>query len=97
MRSDKLLVAMINFLVPFILLYAFFVLADYINSGFFSLIYATILVVIAFLIYSTKFSDLKLSSLVSVKLVSWIGLVIAVTYLVIILLLLIDLMPEIVV
>jgi len=97
MRSDKLLVAMINFLVPFILLYAFFVLADYINSGFFSLIYATILVVIAFLIYSTKFSDLKLSSLVSVKLVSWIGLVIAVAYLVIILLLLIDLMPEIVV
>jgi hypothetical protein len=95
MRSDKLLVAMINFLVPFILLYAFFVLVDYINSGFFSLIYATILVVIAFLIYSTKFSDLKLSSFVSVKLVSWIGLLIAVTYLVIILLLLIDLMPEI--
>ncbi len=97
MRSDKLLVAMINFLVPFILLYAFFVLADYVNSGFFSLIYATILVVIAFLIYSTKFSDLKLSSLVSVKLVSWIGLLIAVTYLVVILLLLIDLMPKIVV
>ena len=88
---------MINFLVPFILLYAFFVLADYINSGFFSLIYTTILVVIAFLIYSTKFSDLKLSSLVSIKLVSWIGLLIAVTYLVVILLLLIDLMPEIVV
>jgi hypothetical protein len=97
MRSDKLLVAMINFLVPFILLYVLFVLADYVNSGFFSLIYATILVVIAFLIYSTKFSDLKLSSLVSVKLVSWIGLLIAVTYLVVILLLLIDLMPKIVV
>jgi hypothetical protein len=97
MRSDKLLVAMINFLVPFILLYAFFVLADYSNNGFFSLIYTTILVVIAFLIYSTKFVDLKLSSLVSVKLFSWVGLLIAIVYLVVILLLLIDLMPEIVV
>ena len=97
MRSDKLLVAMINFLVPFILLYAFVVLADYVNSGFFSLIYTTILVVIAFLIYSIKFADLKLSSLVSVKLISWVGLLIAIVYLSIILLLLIDLIPEIVI
>ena len=97
MRSDKLLVAMINFLVPFILLYAFVVLADYVNSGFFSLIYTTILVVIAFLIYSIKFADLKLSSIVSVKLISWVGLLIAIVYLSIILLLLIDLIPEIVI
>ncbi|MES2676838.1 MAG: hypothetical protein V4612_00790 [Pseudomonadota bacterium] len=95
MRSDKLLIAMINFLVPFILLYAFFVLADYVNSGFFSLIYATILLIISFLIYSTKFADLKLSSLVSIKIISWIGLLIAITYLTIILFLLVDLMPEI--
>jgi len=95
MRSDKLLIAMINFLVPFIMLYAFFVLADYVNNGFFSLIYATILLIISFLIYSTKFADLKLSSLVSIKIISWIGLLIAITYLTIILFLLVDLMPEI--
>lgn len=95
MRSDKLLIAMINFLVPFIMLYAFFVLADYVNNGFFSLIYATILLIISFLIYSTKFADLKLSSLVSIKIISWIGLLIAIAYLTIILFLLVDLMPEI--
>lgn len=95
MRSDKLLIAMINFLVPFIMLYAFFVLADYMNNGFFSLIYATILLIISFLIYSTKFANLKLSSLVSTKIISWIGLLIAITYLTIILFLLMDLMPEI--
>ncbi len=86
---------MINFLVPFILLYAFFALANYANNGFFALVYATILVVIAFLIYSAKFTELKLSSLVSIKLISWLGLLIAVVYLIIILLFLIDLMPEI--
>lgn len=95
MKSDKLLITMINFLVPFILLYAFFALADYVKSGFFSLLYATILFIITFLIYSVKFVDLKLSSIISVKLISWIGLVIAMVYLSIILLLLIDLMPEI--
>ena len=81
---------MINFLAPFILLYAVFILADYINGGFFAIIYAIILVIIAFLIYSAKFTDLQLSSLVSIKIVSWVGLLIAVVYLVIILLLLID-------
>jgi hypothetical protein len=94
-RSDKLLVIMINFLIPFILLYAVFALVDYVNSGFFALLYATIIFVIAFLIYSVKFVDLKLSSIISVKLISWIGLLIAIIYLSIILLLLIDLMPEI--
>ena len=77
------------------MLYAFFVLADYVNNGFFSLIYATILLIISFLIYSTKFADLKLSSLVSIKIISWIGLLIAIAYLTIILFLLVDLMPEI--
>jgi hypothetical protein len=88
---------MINFLVPFILLYSFFVLTDYANNGFFVIVYATVLVIIAFLIYSIKFTNLKLSSLVSVRLVSWVGLLIAIVYLAIILLLLIDLMPEIVI
>jgi len=97
MRSDKLLITMINFLVPFILLDGFFVLADYTNGGFFSIIYATILVAIAFLIYSIKFTDLRLPSLMLVKLVSWVGLIVAIVYLTIILLLLIDLMPEIVI
>ncbi|MFT5702984.1 MAG: hypothetical protein ACJAZX_000685 [Rickettsiales bacterium] len=95
MRSDKFLSAMINFLVPMILLYGFFVLTDYLNNGFFALIYATILLVIAFVIFSAKFSDLKFSSLISIKIISWIGLLIAISYLAIILFLLIDLIPEI--
>lgn len=97
MKSDKLLINMINFLVPLVLLDAFFSLANYSHDGFFSLIYATILLIIAFLIYSVKFVDLKLSSLVSVKIISWLGLLIALAYLGIVLLLLIDLMPEIVI
>jgi len=95
MHNDKLMIAIINFLVPFIMLYAFFVISDYAHNGFFSLIYATILLIITFLIYSTKFTNLKFSSLISIKIISSIGLLIAITYLTIILFLLIGLMPEI--
>ncbi len=90
MKSDKFLIAMINFLVPVILLYAFFVLADYFHNGFFSIIYAALLVIISFLIYSAKFADSKLSSLISTKLISSIGLLITIAYLIIILFLLAD-------
>ena len=93
MRSDKLLIATINFLVPLILLDGLFVLADYTDVGFFSIIYATILVVIAFLIYFAKFEDLRLHTLISVKLVSKVGFMIAAVYLMSIFLSLIDLMP----
>lgn len=93
MRSDKLLIATINFLVPLILLDGLFVLADYTDAGFFSIIYATILVVIAFLIYFAKFEDLRLRTLISVKLVSKVGFMIAAVYLMSIFLSLIDLVP----
>ena len=95
MANDKLLIAMINFLVPFILLYAFFVLVDYSVSGFSALIYTAILLTISFVIYSLKFStplkfaDLKLPTFISIATISKIAISMILIYLTAILLLLV--------
>ena len=90
MRKDIVLVALINFLVPIILLYAFFSLTDYINNGFFSVIYAIILFAITFMIYAVKFNRLEASAVISIKVISWFTLLISSVYLIFILLLLIN-------
>lgn len=95
MKNDIVLVSLINFLVPIILLYAFFSLADCLSKGFSSVIYSTILFIIAFVIYSVKFSDAKPSALIGVHLISWLGFTISIIYLIMVLLFLIDLTPEI--
>jgi hypothetical protein len=94
MKNDLILTALVNFLVPIILLYAFFSLADYINNGLFSVIYSAILFIIAFMIYSTKFGGLESYMMISIKLISWIGILIVVIYLLFILLLLTKLIPH---
>jgi hypothetical protein len=89
MKSDKLLISAINFLSPLVLLCAFFVLADYVNNGFFAVFYSAILVLSSFAIYSLRFFELKLPSLTFVNSLSKIGAFIAMIYLIAILLLLV--------
>ena len=89
MRNDVILVALINFLVPMILLYAFFSLVDCFTNGFFSIIYSITLFVEAFMIYSVRFDGLKLSTITSINIFSWFGLVALIFYLTFVLLLLI--------
>jgi hypothetical protein len=94
MKNDVILTALVNFLVPIILLYAFFSLADYIYNGLFSVVYAAILFIIAFMIYAAKFGGLESYALISIKLISWVGVLISAIYLIFILLLLTKLMPH---
>ena len=93
MKNDVILTALVNFLVPIILLYAFFSLADYIHSGLFSMVYSAILFIIAFMIYAAKFGGLESYVIVSIKLISWSLILISAIYLLFILLLLTKLLP----
>lgn len=95
MKNDVVLASLINFLLPLILLYALFSLVEYINNGFSSVIYSTVLVIIAFIIYSVKFSAAKPAALIGSRLISWLGFSISVIYLIMVLLFLIDLTPQI--
>ena len=88
MRNDVILAALINFLVPMILLYASFSLVDCFTNGFFSIIYSITLFTQAFMIYSVRFDSLKLSTIISINIISWIGLAFLMLYLAFILLLL---------
>ena len=93
MKDDIILTALINFLVPMILLYAFFALAECLSSGFFSVIYSIILFVAAFMIYSTRFDGLRSSAITSIDLIAWIGLAVFLFYLIVVLLLISKLIP----
>jgi hypothetical protein len=88
MKNDMILSALVNFLVPMILIYAFFSLVDCLSNGFFSAIYSIILFVAAFMIYSVRFDGLKSSLMVSINIISWIGLSILGFYLIVVFLLL---------
>ncbi|MDA0902117.1 MAG: hypothetical protein O3B09_01735 [Proteobacteria bacterium] len=94
LKSDVVLMSLVNFLVPLILLYAFFSLMEYSENGFFAVIYSAILCVIAFMIYGLKFSHLHLSNLVSIRVIAWFALLISLIYITSILLFLIDAMPK---
>ncbi|MFT6220464.1 MAG: hypothetical protein ACJA02_000929 [Myxococcota bacterium] len=85
MRSDKLLASIINFLVPIIFIYAFFELANYVNRGLFSFIYAVILVAIALFIHSMKYPDFIPSPLILKRLMTMFGIVMISYYLIFIL------------
>ena len=61
--NNIVLNSLAKFLIPFILLYGFFYLTKFEQFGFFAVIYAIILFVIAFLLYSmiiSNFFDVKL-------------------------------------
>ena len=95
MKSDIVLMSLINFLVPLVLIYAFFSLLDYGNSGFFAIIYSAVLFIIAFMIYGVKFSTLQPSTLISIRLIAWLGLSAALFYTMLILLFLIGIAPKV--
>jgi len=88
MRNDIILVALINFLVPMILLYAFFSLVDCFTNGFFPIIYSITLFAQAFMIYLIRFDGLKSSMIISINMISWIVLIVLMLYLTFTLLLL---------
>lgn len=86
MRNDVILVAMVNFLVPILLLYAFFSLVSCFANGFFSVIYSITLFVEAFMIYSVRFDGLKSATIISIDMLSWIIMTALMLYLILVLL-----------
>jgi len=85
MKNDPILSALINFLVPIIFLYGLFFLADFFESGFFAFIYSVVLFVSGFMIFSVKFSNMKMPSLVHFEFFSFFALLLSISYLVAIL------------
>jgi hypothetical protein len=85
MKNDQILSALINFLVPLIFLYGMFFLVDFFETGFFAFIYAVVLFVSGFMIFSVKFSDVKISSLLHLEFLSFFILLISISYIVAIL------------
>lgn len=93
MKSDPILTAIINFLVPLITLYGLFFLADIFEIGFFAIIYSIILFISAFLIFTSKFANSSIDFISSSQfdLLSFFILSLAISYLMAILLLITDL------
>ena len=85
MKNDPILSALINFLVPIIFLYGLFFLADFFESGFFAFIYSVVLFASGFMIFSVKFSNMKMPSLVHFEFFSFFALLLSISYLVAIL------------
>jgi len=85
MKNDQILTALINFLVPLIFLYGLFFLVDFFETGFFAFIYAVVLFVSGFMIFSVKFSDIKLASLLHLEFLSFFVLLVSISYVVAIL------------
>jgi hypothetical protein len=81
MKNDPVLSALINFLVPIILLYGLFFLADFFKSGFFAFIYSLVLFVSAFMIFSVRFSKIfGESAQIQIEFFSFFILLISVSY-----------------
>jgi len=91
MKNDPILSALINFLVPIIFLYGLFFLADFFESGFFALIYSMVLFVSGFMIFSVKFSGVKVSSIFHLEFLSFFTLLLSIAYIISILLLITNL------
>jgi hypothetical protein len=91
MKNDPILAALINFLVPIIFLYGLFFLADFFDSGFFAFIYSMVLFVSGFMIFSVKFSEVKLVSIFHIEFVSFFVLLLSIAYICSIFLLVTDL------
>ncbi len=91
MKNDPILSALINFLVPIIFLYGLFFLADFFESGFFAFIYSMVLFVSGFMIFSVKFSGVKISSLFHFEFISFFTLLLSIAYISAILLLITNL------
>ena len=87
MKNDPILSALINFLVPIIFLYGLFFLADFFESGFFAFIYFVVLFVSGFMIFSVKFSGVKISSIIHLEFLSFFTLLLSISYIIAILLL----------
>ncbi len=91
MKNDPILSALINFLVPIIFLYGLFFLADFFDSGFFAFIYSMVLFVSGFMIFSVKFSEVKLTSIFQVEFIAFFILLLSIAYICSIFLLITDL------
>ena len=84
MKNDPILSAIINFLVPVIALYGLFFLVDFLKSGFSAFIYAVVLFVSGFMIYTVKFSSSKKSpfSEINFEFITFSLLLVFISYLV---------------
>jgi hypothetical protein len=89
-KSDPILTALVNFLVPVIFLYGLFFLADFFEVGFFAFIYAIVLFVSGFMIFSVRFASLKSSSIIQTEFVLFFIFLLAISYLVAVFLLITD-------
>jgi len=73
--------------VPIIFLYGLFFLADFFANGFFAFLYSAILFISGFMIFSARFSGIKISSLLHLDLISFFALTLSAVYVMTILLL----------
>ena len=92
MKNDPILSALINFLVPVILLYGLFFLADFFENGFFAFIYSVVLFVSGFMIFSVRFSGIKPLSPAQIEFTSFFILLLSIAYITSVLLLITDLL-----
>ena len=69
MKGDIILKVILNFLIPFILLYGFFSVASYETQGFPSFLSGFILFIIAIALYYIKYGEFKFKKTITLKLV----------------------------
>jgi len=65
MKGDIVLKVIINFLIPFVLLYGIFSVAYYETSGVFAIIQGFVLFLLAIAMYYLKYGKLKTSKVIS--------------------------------
>lgn len=92
MKNDPIISALINFLVPIIFLYGLFCLVDFFESGFFSVIYAAVLFVSAFMILAVKFPAIKIVALLQFEFAAFFILLLSICYITAVLLSITDLL-----
>ncbi|MBU6140317.1 MAG: hypothetical protein KGP29_01995 [Proteobacteria bacterium] len=81
MKSDQIINALINFLVPVIFLYGFFFLAGFFSEGFFALIYSATLFLSGFVVLSVKSSERKTIPISWLEFLSFFIVLLLISYL----------------
>lgn len=69
MRGDIILKLTVNFLIPILLLYAVYSAIHYNTFGFFAIIQAIIIMIIAFSLYYIKYGGIRSSKILSFRFV----------------------------
>lgn len=86
MRNDLILKTMIGFLIPILMLYSGFLLFSQDGINFVSLLNSFIYIMLSYILFYLRFSEVNIKRLISLKIVTNIALIVLFVFLLLLLL-----------